>query len=116
MSRRRTRIFVLAGVMVFASLGLVGGLRSPVACGIDGRDYACTSLVDVLGIWVSRVDVLGILVSRPVAVVSLIVIGALLGAAFGFALSRVSNRTYLATGLGVVLGSALFAMSRVLPW
>ena len=58
---------------------------------------------------------MGMWVFRPVAVASSIVIGALLGAVIGLALSRVSNRAYLATGLRVALGSALFVTSRVLP-
>lgn len=102
----RTRIFVSIGAIIIASLGLVGGSRAPVACGIDGWDYACTSQVDVLGIWVPR----------PVAVVSGIAIGALLGGVIGLALSRVSNRAYLETGLGVALGTVLFVTSRALPW
>jgi len=101
------RIFVFTGVMVFTSLGLVGASRLPVACGLDGWDYACVP---------SRVDVMGMWVFRPVAVASSIVIGALLGAVIGLALSRLSNRTYLATGLGVALGGALFATLRVLTW
>ena len=106
MSKWRTRIFGFAMALVIASLGLVGALGLPVACGLDGWDDACDP---------SRVDVLGMWVFRPVAVASSIVIGALLGAAIGIALSRVSNRAYLATGLGLALGSALFVTSRVMP-
>jgi hypothetical protein len=101
------RIFVFTGVIVFASLGLVGASRLPMACGLDGWDHACSP---------SRVDVMGMWVFRPVAVASSIVIGALLGAVIGLALSHVSNRTYLSTGFGVALGGALFATLRVLTW
>jgi hypothetical protein len=52
---------------------------------------------------------------RPVVGASSIVIGALPGAAIGLALSRVSNRAYFATGLGVAFGSALYVTSRVIP-
>ena len=106
MSKWRPRIFGFAGAIVIASLGLVGALGLPVACGLDGWDDACDP---------SRVDLLGMWVFRPVAVASSIAIGALLGAAFGFALSHVSNRAYLATGLGVALGSALYVTSRIVP-
>lgn len=92
---------------MIASLGLVGALGLPLACGLDGWDDACDP---------SRVDVLGMWVFRPVAVVSLTVIGVLLGGMIGLALSLVSNRAYLATGLGVALGGTLFLISRVLPW
>jgi hypothetical protein len=107
MSRRRTRIFVFSGALIVASLGLFGGLGLPTACGLDGWDYACDP---------SRVGVLGIWVFRPVAVVSSIVIGALLGGVIGLILSGASNRACLATGLGVTLGSALWATLYVLTW
>jgi hypothetical protein len=54
-------------------------------------------------------------VFRPVVGASSIVIGALPGAAIGLALSRVSNRAYFATGLGMAFGSALYVTHESSP-
>lgn len=99
-------MFIFTAAIISASLGGVGGSRAPVACGLDGWDYACTSQADVLGLWMPR----------PISVVSGMMIGAIVGGALGFGLSRVSNRAYLAAGLGVTLGGTLFVTSRALPW
>jgi hypothetical protein len=101
-------MFVLAAASVIALLGLIRGLQMNSVCEyLGGIDETCFE---------PRADVLGVWVPRPVAAVSWLLIGAVVGGALGFGLSRVSNKAYLAAGLGVTLGGALFVTSHALPW
>jgi hypothetical protein len=111
---RRPRTFVLVGAAALAVLGLSYGLlASPYehCVYLGGIDDTC--------FW-PRVSVLWLHATRPVAALLWMAIGAVLGGLIGLALApltrrlrRVGAARLYAVGLGLVLGTVLFVMTRI---